>query len=69
MPIESKHRYQLMYLGAFAALGVSNADMAAEMAEVTRSEDEAISAIHVMRRAKEGDRVWPALEWLKMKRG
>lgn len=67
-PMEPKHRWHSMYLGAFAALGIANADVAHEMAEATRSDEEAIAAIHVLRRGKEGDRVWPALDWLRMKR-
>ena len=60
--------WQLMYLGAFGALLVPNVSMALELAQLTRSEDEAIGAISVMRRAVEGDRVYPALEFLRKRR-
>lgn len=61
--------WHAMYLGAFLALGVSNLDVANEMAELTHSNDQAVRAILTMRLAQEGDRVWPALEWLRAQGG
>jgi hypothetical protein len=63
-----QERYALKYSGAFAALRISNIDMAARLAELTRTDEEALRVIEIMRTAGEGDRVWPALEWLRMKR-
>lgn len=58
--------WRYMYLGALAAFGVTSIDVSVPMLlEQTRSDDECIHAIGVMRRAKSGDRVWPALEALK----
>jgi len=54
-----------MYLGAFAALGVSNVEMAADLSELTESDQECTHAIGVMKRAQAGDRVYPALEALR----
>jgi hypothetical protein len=56
------------YRGAFMALGVTNSAMARELAYRTRSDDEVAGAIDVMRAAAPGDRVWPALNWLRVKR-
>jgi hypothetical protein len=54
-----------MYLGAFAALGITNTQMASELASLTMSRDECIHVIGLLRRAPEGDRVWPALAALR----
>jgi hypothetical protein len=54
-----------MYLGAFSALGVTNLAVAAELSELTRTEQECVHAIGVMRRSREGDRVYPALQALR----
>jgi hypothetical protein len=60
--------WHAMYLGAFAALLIPNAEMALDMAKVTRSDQECIDAIRILRTSKEGDRVWPALEHLRVLR-
>ena len=57
-----------MYLGAFIALDIVNIRMASDLAELTRSTDEATKAILIMRASQQGDRVWPALEWLRGQR-
>lgn len=56
--------YSQFYLGAFGALRIGNLDMAGELARMTRSSDEAVRAVAIMREAEPGDRVWPALNWL-----
>ena len=58
-------KWQFMYLGAFGALGVTNVAMAEELAALTETDQECVHAIGVMRRAKEGDRVYPALQSLR----
>lgn len=63
-----KTQWHAMYLGAFAALGVTGVDLASDLTELTRSTDDAVGAIAVMRDARAGDRVWPALEWLRAQR-
>lgn len=55
-------------LGAFLALGISNVDMAGELAKLTRSVDEAIEVIQRLKAGREGDRVHPVREWLMAKR-
>ena len=60
--------YQLMYLGAFAALLIPNVEMAKELAELTKMEQDAVHAIGIMRDAPAGNRVWPALDWLRQRR-
>lgn len=57
--------WQVQYLGAFVALGVSNVAMAEELAALTETDQECVHCIGVMRRAKEGDRVYPALQSLR----
>ena len=57
--------WQRMYLGAFAALGIQNLQMVGELATLTCSDEECIHVIGVLRRAPEGDRVWPALAALR----
>lgn len=66
--MNERYGWTMMYLGAFAALRIDNAEMASGLAELTRSDDDAIKAIAMMRDGKAGDRVYPALEWLRMKR-
>ena len=51
-------KWQLMYLGAFGALGVTNVAMASELATLTKTDQEALHAIGVMRRAASGERAW-----------
>ena len=50
------------------ALDIVNIRMASDLAELTRSTDEATKAILIMRASRQGDRVWPALEWLRGQR-
>lgn len=50
--------WQVQYLGAFCALGVSNVAMAEELAGLTETDQECVHAIGVMKRAKEGVRSW-----------
>ena len=57
--------WQRMYLGAFVALGITNISMCGELASLTTSDEECIHTIGVLRRAPEGDRVWPALAALR----
>jgi hypothetical protein len=57
-----------MYLGAFVALDIPNVSMASDLAKLTRSTDEATKVVILMRDARDGDRVWPALEWLRVQR-
>ena len=57
--------WKLMYLGALHALGVQNVEMTNDLADLTRSDEECAAAISVMRRAQEGDRVWPAMAALR----
>lgn len=63
------HTWRGMYLGAFLVLRIPNDDAARELTELTRSDEEAAYAIHVMHNAIDGDRVWPALVWLREQRG
>jgi hypothetical protein len=60
--------WRAMYIGAFIVLGINNLDATRELAETTRSDAETERAIHVLRNNKEGDRVWPALQWLREQR-
>jgi len=60
--------WHAMYLGAFVALGVSNTEVASMLSELTKSTDEAVEAIHMLRNGQEGDRVWPVVEHLRRKR-
>ena len=57
--------WAVQYLGAFVALGVTNVAMAEELAALTETDQECVHCIGVMRRAKEGDRVYPALQSLR----
>lgn len=66
--MQDKNHWQAMYLGALAALKIRNVDMAATLAELTRSDEEAIHVIVLLRDGKEGDRVWPARHWLQQQR-
>jgi hypothetical protein len=66
--IEEDEARHGMYLGALVALGVSNLGMASDLAKLTRSTDEATKVVILMRDARDGDRVWPALEWLRAQR-
>ncbi len=71
LPVTATMRdaWRAMYAGAFAALNILNPAMIFELADLTRSSDEATGAILAMRAAREGDRVWPALAWLRARRG
>ncbi len=60
--------FQVWYLGAFSALGIQNAPISRELADLTRSIDEATAACAIMGAARSGDRVWPALEFLRARR-
>ncbi len=69
--------YRLMYLGAFAALGIAvkqsdnesdREDAPKWLAELTTTHEEAIEAIGMMRDGRGGDRVYPALMWLRARR-
>lgn len=60
--------WHAMYLGAFIALDVTNGPIADELTKLTRSAEEAVVAIEIMRRARPGDRVYPALRWLREQR-
>ena len=64
----ARHGWHNMYLGAFCALTIMHVDMAKELAEMTCSDEEAIRIIGILRVSKEGDRVWPAREWIKAQR-
>jgi hypothetical protein len=56
----------LCYYGAFLALGIQNLDVAADLARVTRTEDELVQAVARLRGAVHAnDRVWPVLNWLR----
>jgi predicted deacetylase len=66
--MQDKNHWQAMYLGAIAALNIRNVDMAATLAELTRSDEEAIHVIGLLQAGKEGDRVWPARAWLNAQR-
>ena len=57
--------YRMMYLGALVALDVAAIDNAARLAELTRSADEAIDVIERLRTGRDGDRVYPALAYLR----
>ena len=60
--------WRTMYHGALVALRVQNVDMAGELAELTRSDEEAEQAIRRLSDEGEGDRVHPVLEWLRRRR-
>lgn len=57
--------FRAFYMGAFVALGVRNTAVVVELVELTRDLEEAVEAIGVMRQAREGDRVYRALAWLR----
>lgn len=63
-----KTQWRLMYLGAFAALVIPNMEAAKLLADVTETDAEAARAIGIMRDASPGDRVYPALAWLRKQR-
>jgi hypothetical protein len=65
----ARYVWQNMYLGAFGALKIPNTAMTRKLAEVTCSDTEAAHAIGLLRDADEGDRVYPALAWLRAQRG
>jgi hypothetical protein len=61
--------YEDMYYGALLALDVPRARVtASELAQLTKTDEEAFSALRIMRQAPAGDRVRLALEWLEMRR-
>jgi hypothetical protein len=60
--------WRMMYLGAFAALRIQNLEIAGELTANTTSDEEAAHVIELLRTGKEGDRVYPALAWLKARR-
>jgi hypothetical protein len=60
--------WHMMYLGAFVALRIDNVEMAQELALTTFADEEVTRAIAMMRDGKPGDRVYPALEWLREQR-
>lgn len=60
--------WRMMYLGAFGALLIPNLAMAEQLGELTRSDEEAGHVIMLLRQGREGDRVWPALNWLREQR-
>ena len=64
----ARYTWQNMYLGAFVALKVENIAMAKELSDLTRSDEEAVVVIRIMRDRREGDRVYPALAWLRTQR-
>ena len=66
--MEDQSRWHMMYLGAFAALVIPNVEMAKELAERTRTDDEAVHVIGMLRNGTDGDRVYPALSWLRDER-
>ena len=66
--MEQKYIWRAMYLGAFQAFGCNHENMASELAELTRSDEDVARAIATMRTAGEGNRIWSAREWLRMKR-
>jgi len=66
--MQDRNHWQAMYLGAVAALKIRNVAVVAELAELTRSDEEAIQAISIMHGGSPGDRVWPARDWLQAQR-
>jgi hypothetical protein len=66
--MSDKSQWSAMYLGAIAALKISNVDAAAMLAALTQSDEEAIHVIGLMHAGREGDRVWPARTWLQKQR-
>lgn len=65
---QARYVWQSEYLGAFIAFGIDNESMAKELAALTLSDAEAFAVIAIMRDAKPGDRVYPALDWLRSQR-
>lgn len=57
-----------LYIGAFGALDIGNIDMVKVLTELTRSDEEAARVVVILRTGREGDRVWPALAWLRARR-
>lgn len=57
--------YEVVYTGALMALRVKALDNARELASLTRNNADLAAAIEVMAAAREGDRVWPALDFLR----
>jgi len=68
MSDERRFAYQFMYLGAFAAFAIEQAEHAHTLAELTTSDEECIHVVLVMRAAPEGQRVQAALEYLQLDR-
>jgi hypothetical protein len=66
--MEQRAFWRAMYVGAFAVLKINHDNMATELAELTRCDEDVFRAIEIMRTAGEGSRVWTAREWLRMKR-
>lgn len=66
--MSDKYQWSAMYLGAIAVLKISNVGAASALAELTRSDEEAIHVIGLMQASAEGDRVWPAHRWLQEQR-
>lgn len=64
----SQMRWHAMYLGAFVALHIGNAEIARDLAELTTSDEEAIRMIERLRDGRAGDRTWPVLDALWSKR-
>lgn len=64
----SMSTFEAMYRGALIALDVSSLRMAPWLGRLTRTEGEAWAVIALMRKAPAGDRVRPAIEWLRARR-
>jgi hypothetical protein len=60
--------WQSMYLGAFTVLGIGHLAMTESLAQETRTREEAEKVIARLREGREGDRVGPALQWLREQR-
>jgi hypothetical protein len=61
--------YELAYLAAFVALGITpGADAAKAMAAITHTPAEVYGAVSAMRHAREGQRVFAALDALRAHR-
>jgi len=67
--IATETQWHAMYCGAFVALGISNIDSASLLSNLTKTTDEAVEAIQMLKNGREGDRVYPAVEFLRKKRG
>lgn len=66
MDIVEKRAIRSIYFGALLALGVDTAPEAAGwLVDLTESPEECSQAIEVMRTAKPGDRVYPAMAYLR----